>query len=125
MNQPQNQPKFETEKAYSSYLEANWIDDVEDLMTEVGQGYFELLVEGLSRLFEADRVFIAYFDLDFQYGTTIADFNEGEACDKYDFFVPGTVYATISHYSGQVAAVLSAARESNRLQVDHRPTRTR
>ncbi|MFT4798926.1 MAG: diguanylate cyclase (GGDEF)-like protein [Candidatus Azotimanducaceae bacterium] len=104
MNQPQNQPKFETEKAYSSYLEANWIDDVEDLMTEVGQGYFELLVEGLSRLFEADRVFIAYFDLDFQYGTTIADFNEGEACDKYDFFVPGTVYADIGRRQSVIIA---------------------
>ncbi|MFT7246247.1 MAG: diguanylate cyclase (GGDEF)-like protein [Candidatus Azotimanducaceae bacterium] len=99
-----SQPKFETEKAYRSYLEANWIDDVEDLMTEVGQGYFELLVESLSRLFEADRVFIASFDLDYQYGTTVADFSGGQAFDKNDFFVPGTVYADIGKRQSVVIA---------------------
>lgn len=99
-----SQQKFETEKAYRSYLEAQWIDDVEDLMTEVGQGYFELLVESLARLLHADRVFIASFDFDFQYGTTIADFNNGEACDQYDFFLPGTVFADISRKQTMIIA---------------------
>ena len=85
-----SQTSFETEKAYRSHLEATWIDDVESLMVERGVAYFEALVESLARLFHAERVFIASFDLEMQYGTTVADFHDGELCDSYDFFVPGT-----------------------------------
>mgnify|MGYP003632928239 FL=1 len=99
-----SQQKFETEKAYRSYLEAKWIDDLEDLMTEVGQGYFELLVESLTRLLSADRVFIASFDFEYRYGSTIADFNEGESCDKFDFFVPGSVYADVARKQSIIIA---------------------
>ena len=85
-----SQPTFDTEKAYRSHLEARWIDDVEELMVERGTAYFELLVESLARLFDADRVFIASFDLEMQYGSTIADFQGGELQDSYDFFIPNT-----------------------------------
>lgn len=85
-----SQPTFDTEKAYRSHLEARWIDDVEELMIERGPAYFELLVESLARLFDADRVFIASFDLEMQYGSTIADYHGGELQDSYDFFIPNT-----------------------------------
>ena len=85
-----SQPIFDTEKAYRSHLEALWIDDVEALMVERGTAYFESLVESLARLLKAERVFIASFDLEMQYGTTIADFHGGELVDSYDFFIPGT-----------------------------------
>jgi diguanylate cyclase (GGDEF)-like protein len=99
-----SQPVFETEKAYRSHLEAMWIDDVEELMVERGTAYFELLVESLARLFQADRVFIASFDLELQYGTTIADFNDGEHCDNYDFFVPDTAMAEMANKRSVVIA---------------------
>ena len=91
-----NQPVFESEKAYRSHLESLWIDDVEALMMERGTAYFELLVESLARLLDADRVFVASFDLELQYGTTIADFNDGEHCDNYDFFLPDTAMAEMA-----------------------------
>ena len=90
------QSTFETEQAYRSHLEAEWIDDVEDLMTEVGTNYFELLVESLARLFDADRVFVGSFDLEYQYGTTIADFHDGSLADHFDFFLPDTVYENLT-----------------------------
>jgi diguanylate cyclase (GGDEF)-like protein len=99
-----NQSQFETEQAYRSHLEAAWIDDVEDLMTEVGTNYFELLVESLSRLFKADRVFVASFDLEYQYGTTIADYHAGELVDNFDFFIPHTVYEDLSKNQSIIVA---------------------
>lgn len=92
-----SQPNFDTEKAYRSHLEAMWVDDVEELMTERGTAYFELLVESLAHLFQADRVFIASLDLENQYGTTIADYSDGELCDSYDFFIPDTAMDEMAH----------------------------
>lgn len=91
-----DQSQFSSEKDYQRHLEARWIDDVEDLMTENGQGYFELLVESLWRLFGAERVVISSFDLEYQYCSTVADCHQGELVDSYDFFVPNTLYETLS-----------------------------
>lgn len=99
-----SQPIFETEKAYRSHLEERWIDDVEELMVERGTAYFELLVESLARLFHAERVFIASFDLEMQYGTTIADFHDNEHCDNYDFFVPNTAMSELANKRSVVVA---------------------
>jgi diguanylate cyclase (GGDEF)-like protein len=99
-----NPANFETEKAYRSHLEATWIDDVESLMVERGVAYFEALVESLARLFQAERVFIASFDLEMEYGTTIADYHGGELCDSYDFFIPGTAMEEMANKRSVVIA---------------------
>ena len=39
--------------------EQRWYAALEALMLERGNAYFELLVESLSRLFHAERVFVA------------------------------------------------------------------
>ncbi|MFT7686833.1 MAG: diguanylate cyclase (GGDEF)-like protein [Candidatus Azotimanducaceae bacterium] len=90
MSVEKNQLTFRSEKAYQLHLEQSWNDDVEALLPQQGQNYFDQLTKRLSRLLAADRVYVASFDLELSFGTTISDFYENTLWDNYEFYVPNT-----------------------------------
>ncbi|MFT5209300.1 MAG: diguanylate cyclase (GGDEF)-like protein [Flavobacterium sp.] len=87
---------FQSEQAYQLHLEQSWNDDVEALLPQQGQNYFDQLTKRLSRLLVADRVYVASFDLELSFGTTISDFYENKLRDKYEFHVPGTFFDVVA-----------------------------
>jgi len=90
-----SQPSFDSERSYRRYLEKTWSDDVEVLLPQQGQNYFDQLTHRLTRLLNADRVFVASFDLELNFGTTIADYYDGVDWDNYEFHVPDSSNAIL------------------------------
>jgi len=91
-----SQSSFDSEKDYQRHLEKTWNDDVDALLPQQGQSYFNQLTHRLTSLLHADRVFAASFDLELSYGTTIADYYNGEFWDNYEFHVPETANAILA-----------------------------
>lgn len=96
MSVEMSQSSFDSEKDYQRHLEKIWNDDVEALLPQQGQNYFDQLTHRLTTLLHADRVYAASFDLELNYGTTIADYRDDEFCDNYEFHVPETASAILA-----------------------------
>ena len=88
--------KFENEIYFQAYLEKNWADNVGALQAEHGQVYFDQLARSLGTLFGAGRIYVASYDLELKFGTTIAEYCSGHLADSYEFYIPGTANEDIA-----------------------------
>lgn len=86
MSVEKSQFAFQSEKAYQLHLEQSWNDDVEVLLPQQGQNYFDQLAHELS------------------FGTTISDFYKNELRDNYEFHMPDTFLDVVARGENLIRA---------------------